>query len=207
MALACLAAALDSLKYSVFITWYVANLLSIACHLIKYIEATPAPFCSERGIYSWSALFDRKIFLFHHLAFLLMVAFFSASNKWICAFLFFIDTAFQKCFLLRFYQPPFSDSSTAPTRHWWAFFQLQNNQLLLHTCLKAAWVLQWCIRVWKVARYSRKRSARMAFLACCFDMHSLKGLRLYISHHMVLFSPTRGSNTATVYLKVWTQSR
>lgn len=36
----------------------------------------------------------------------------------------------------------------------------------------------------------------MAFLARCFHMHSLKSLRLYISHHMVLFSPTWGSNTA-----------
>ena len=131
------------LKCGVFITRYVARLLSLAHHLINYLLQVTLICRGDTILFrAWClqfcAFYHRKILLFHHLAFKFLCFLFCQQPPNLCVFL---DIAFRDpC--LSFCQPPFDYSSTVPTdHHWWAPFQLQNNQSLRHICLKASWVL------------------------------------------------------------------
>ena len=144
---------MDSPKYGVFITRYVANILPLARRLISYLHPVTFIYGGDTGYllfwacsgYSWRTFSHRKILLSHHPALLfLTVASFFASNNRICEFLAPIDSAGCDSYsaFLSFWQPPFHYSSTGPAHHdLWAPFHFQNNQSPHHISLKASWVL------------------------------------------------------------------
>ena len=143
---------MDSSKYGVFITRYVANILPLVDRLINYLLPVTFTYGSNTGyllFWAWCIELENichhKILLFHHPALLfLMVASFFASNNRICGFLAPIDTAGHDPYsaFLSFWQPPFDYSSMGPAHHdFQAPFHFQNNQSPHHIRPKASWVL------------------------------------------------------------------